>query len=232
MLTTISNYLKTKHIFDGGLTSYDYIDSGIITALENVINVKFGACTLYTDDETMIKSNVTNMFALNDMKYTSLFNIDKLDDPTKEYSETKTNTGTQTNANTGTQSDSDTGTVTNVLTPSVVATTTESKNTADNGTLRAIAQVQNSSTGTDNNTRTDNLAHSRTDNLLHTRTDNLTETRTGYNNQFANAELILNFSRNVLYDIIINDVIKLIVIPIYGKEDLILWEKQKLLILF
>lgn len=222
MLTTISNYLETKHIFDNGLTSYDYIDAGIITALENVINVKFGACTLYTDNETIIKSNVTNMFAINDMKYKSLFNIDKLDDPTKEYSETKTNTGTQTDLNTGTQTNMDTGTVAHVITPSVVATTTESKNTADNGTMRAVAQVQNSSTGTDNDTRTDNLTYTRTDNLTHTRTDNLTETRSGYNNQFANAELILNFSRNVLYDIIIDDVIKLIVIPIYGKEDLTL----------
>lgn len=222
MLTTISNYLKTKHIFDTSLTSYDYIDSDIITALENIINVKFGKCNLYTDDETMIKSNVISLFALNDMKYNSLFNVEKLDDPTKEYSETKTNTGTQTDTNTGTQGNSNTGTVTHVVTPSVVATTTESKNTADNGTLRTVAQVQNSSTGSDNDTRTDNLSHTRTDNLTHTRTDNLSESRNGYNNQFANAEMILNFSRNVLYDIIIDDVIKSIVIPIYGKEDLTL----------
>ena len=222
MLTTISNYLKTKHIFDSSLTAYDYIDSDIITALENIINVKFGKCNLYTDDETMIKSNIISLFAINDMKYKTLFNVDKLDDPTKEYSETKNNTGTQTDTNTGTQGDSNTGTVTHVVTPSVVATTTESKNTADNGTMRAVAQVQNSSTGSDNDTRTDNLSHTRTDNLTHTRTDNLSETRTGYNNQFANAEMILNFSRNVLYDIIIDDVIKTIVIPIYGKEDLAL----------
>lgn len=222
MLQTISEYLKTKHLFDNGLTSYDYIDAGIITALENVINVKFGLCNLYTDNETTIKSNITNMFALNDMKYKSLFNIEKLDDPTKEFSETKTNTGTQTNVDTGTQTNGNSGTVTHVVTPSVVATTTESKNTADNATMRAIAQVQNSSTGTDTDQRTDNLSHTRTDNLTHTRTDNLTENRSGYNNQFANAEMILNFSRNVLYDIIIDDVIRTVVIPIYGKEDLTL----------
>lgn len=205
MYQKISEYLKTKEIFDSSLaTNYDYLTSAILTALTTMINTKFGVLRMIDDTETTIKGVVNAMFVINDMKYKALFNIDKLDDPTKEFYEKRTFTGTVTNT--------DSGTVTTELTPSVVATTSEKKNTADNGTLKTINQIENSSTGSDTNERTDNLTFERTDDLTHE--------REGYNNAFSNADIILKLSNNALYDIIINDVISTITLNVYDLDDL------------
>ena len=212
MYQKISEYLKTKSIFDSGLSNvYDYLPSNILTALTTMIKTKYGMLHLFSDDETEIKTAVSAMFALNDLRYKALFNVDKVDDPTKEFYEKETHTGTVTDTNTGTVTDTDTGTVTNELTPSVVSTTSEKKNTSDNATLKTINQIENSSTGSDVNERTDDLTHERT--------DDLTREREGYNNKFINAEYIIKFSDYALYDIIIKDVLNTITLNVYDLDD-------------
>ena len=232
----ISEYLKTKTIFDSSLSNtYTYLPAGILTALTSMIKTKYGMLHLFSDDETDVKTAVSSMFALNDLRYTALFNVDKVDDPTKEFYEKETNTGTVTDTNTGTVTNTDSGTVTNTdtgtvtteVTPEVVTTTSEKKNTSNNATLKTIGQIENSSTGSDTNERTDNLTHERTDDLTHERTDNLTHERTddlvkereGYNNKFANAEYIIRFSDYALYDIIIKDVLNTITLNVYDLDD-------------
>ena len=215
----VSEYLTNKTIFDDDLSSYDFLTSDIITALNAVFGIKYNKMYLIDDSETAIHMAVNNIIMLNSVKYNDIFVSMNLD-PLEEYSETKTNTGTQTDADTGTQTDADTGTQTDVLTPSVVSTVTTKKNTANNATLRNIDQVESSSTGTDNKTRTDNLTHTRTDNLTHTRTDNLTEVREGYNNVFDNVEKLFHFANMELYDMILIDVMKSICYPIYNINDL------------
>lgn len=215
----VSEYLKNKTIFDDDLSSYNFLTSDIITALNAVFGIKYNKMYLIDDSETAIQAATNNVILLNEAKYTDIFNSMNLD-PFEEYSETKTNTGTQTDADTGTQTDTDTGTQTDVLTPNVVSTVTTKKNTANNATLRNIDQVESSSTGTDNKTRTDNLTHTRTDNLTRTRTDNLTEVRAGYNNVFDNVEKLFHFANMELYDMILIDVMKAICYPIYNINDL------------
>lgn len=215
----VSKYLTNKTIFDSDLSSYDFLTSDIITALNAVFGIKYNKMYLTDSDETNIHAAVNNVILLNSVKYNDIFNSMNLD-PFKEYSETKTNTGTQTDTNTGTQTDTDTGTQTDVLTPSVVSTVTTKKNTANNATLRNIDQVESSSTGTDNKTRTDDLTHTRTDDLSHTRTDDLTEVRAGYNNVFDNVEKLFHFANMELYDMILVDVMKAVCYPIYNVNDL------------
>ena len=216
----VSEYLKTKTIFDStSLVSYDFFDSDIISALNNIFGIKYNKMYLIDSDETTIHGVVDDTILLNQAKYQDIYASMNLD-PFEEYSETKTNTGTQTDADTGTQTDADTGTQTDVLTPSVVSTVTTKKNTANNATLRNIDQVESSSTGTDNKTRTDNLTHTRTDDLTHTRTDNLTEVRAGYNNVFDNAEKLFHFVNMELYDMILRDIMKAVCYPIYNVDDL------------
>ena len=208
----VSEYLKTKTIFDStSLVSYDFFDSDIISALNNIFGIKYNKMYLIDSDETTIHGVVDDTILLNQAKYQDIYASMNLD-PFEEYSETKTNTGTQTDADTGTQTD--------VLTPSVVSTVTTKKNTANNATLRNIDQVESSSTGTDNKTRTDNLTHTRTDDLTHTRTDNLTEVRAGYNNVFDNAEKLFHFVNMELYDMILRDIMKAVCYPIYNVDDL------------
>lgn len=236
MITTISEYYKNGGtIFDSSLLTYAFMSSNIITALDNILKYRYGKNNIFSDDETEITDSVNAMFLVNSERYNALFNVDQLINPADEYQETKTNTGTQesrktgttTLNDTGTSTTADTGTQTTQVTPETVSTVTNSKNTSDNGTMRAIDQTQTSSTGSDtsvrtdalNSQRTDNLQHQRTDNLTDTRTDNLTEIRRGYNNKFANADFILNLTRNNLYDTIIEDTIKCIVIPIYNTDE-------------
>lgn len=186
---TILQYLKNgNNFYSSSLETLDYISSDIITSLETILKNKYGALTLITDDETEIQNIIESMFMLNNDRYNALYNIDLITDPTIEFYEKKTNTGT----------------VTHTLTPSVVSTTTEKRNTADNATMRNVGQVENSSTGSDTNQRTDNT----------------TEEREGYNDIFNNGLRMLELSRNALYDIIIKDTIDNVCYNIYGKEDL------------
>lgn len=215
----VSEYLTNKTIFDSDLSSYDFLTSDIITALNAVFGIKYNKMYLTDSNETNIHAAVNNVILLNSFKYKDIYASMNLD-PFEEYSETKTNTGTQTDTNTGTQTDTDTGTQTDVLTPSVVSTVTTKKNTANNATLRNIDQVESSSTGTDNKTRTDDLTHTRTDDLSHTRTDDLTEVRAGYNNVFDNVEKLFRFANMELYDMILLDVMKAVCYPIYNVNDL------------
>lgn len=216
----VKKYLLTKTIFDStALAGYDFFTSDIINALNSIFGIKYNSMYLITDDELVIHNIVEDTILLNVAKYNDMYYALTLD-PVEEYSETKTNTGTQTYLNTGTQTNADTGTQTTVLTPGVVTTATSSKNTANNGTLRAIDQTQTSSTGTDNNTRTDNLTSTRTDNLTNTRTDNLTEVRAGYNNVFNNVAQLMNFVNMDLYDTILKDIMKMVCYPIYNVNDL------------
>ena len=215
----VSEYLTNKTIFDSDLSSYDFLTSDIITALNAVFGIKYNKMYLTDSNETNIHAAVNNVILLNSFKYKDIYASMNLD-PFEEYSETKTNTGTQTDTNTGTQTDTDTGTQTDVLTPSVVSTVTTKKNTANNATLRNIDQVESSSTGTDDKTRTDDLTHTRTDDLSHTRTDDLTEVRAGYNNVFDNVEKLFRFANMELYDMILLDVMKAVCYPIYNVNDL------------
>lgn len=220
MVTTIQQYFKDgKIIFDQELTAYEYMTADMISALNYILKYKYGKNNIFSDDQTDITDAVNAMFLLNDDKYTALYNVDKIVDPSDEYRETRTNTGTQTDTHTGSTTLNDTGTQTNQNTPGVVGTITNSKNTSDSGLLRVIDQTQTSNTGSDTDTRTDNLQHQRTDNLTDTRTDNLTEIRNGYNNKFSNADFVLNLLRNNLYDTIIDDTIKCIVIPVYNCDE-------------
>jgi len=236
MITTIQQYFKNGNvIFDQELTAYEFMNADMISALNYILKYKYGKNNIFSDDQTEITDAVNAMFLLNTDRYTALFNIDQIVNPGDEYQETKTNTGTQENrktgtstlADTGTSTTADTGTQTTEVTPETVGTVTNSKNTSDSGTMRAIDQTQTSSTGSDtsvrtdalNSQRTDNLQHQRTDNLSDIRTDDLTEIRRGYNNKFSNADFILNLSRNNLYDTIIEDTIKCIVIPVYNCDE-------------
>lgn len=193
---TILQYLKNgNNFYSSSLETLDYISSDIITSLETILKNKYGALTLITDDETEIQNIIESMFMLNNDRYTALFNIDLITDPSSEFYEKETNSGT----------------VTHTLTPSVVSTTTEKRNTADNATMRNVGQVENSSTGSDTNEREDDL----------------TKEREGYNDIFNNGLRMLELSRNALYDIIIKDTIDNVCYNIYGKEDLTIWEKIK-----
>lgn len=209
--------------------------SNIILALNNILRYRYGKNNIFTDDQTEITDIISAMFLTNNDKYTSLFNIDKLVSPADEYNETQIlsgtrelrKTGTSTLADTGTSTTADTGTQTTEVTPETVSTTVNSKNTSDSGVMRPIEQSQTSSTGSDTSVRTDALNSQRTDNLQHQRTDNLTDaetksetnTKQGYTNKFSNADFMLNLMRNNLYDTIIEDAIKSIVIPIYNCDE-------------
>lgn len=200
----VSEYLKTKTIFDSTtLSVYDFFDSDIIDALNNVFGIKYNKMYLIDADDTVIHGIVDDTILLNVAKYTDIYRAMQLD-PTEEYSETKTNTGTQTTT--------DSGTVTNEITPSTITTVTDSKNTADNATMRATDQTQTSSTGSDVNERTDDLTVERT--------DDLTETRTGYNNVFDNVNKLMSFVNMELYDTILHDIMKSVCYPIYSIDDL------------
>ena len=186
---TILQYLKNgNNFYSSSLETLDYISSDIITSLETILKNKYGALTLIIDDETEIQNIIESMFMLNNDRYTALFNIDLITDPSSEFYEKETNSGT----------------VTHTLTPSVISTTTEKRNTADNATMRNVGQVENSSTGSDTNEREDDL----------------TKEREGYNDIFNNGLRMLELSRNALYDIIIKDTIDNVCYNIYGKEDL------------
>lgn len=200
----VSEYLKSKTIFDStSLTGYDYLDSDICDALNNIFGVKYNKMYLIDNDDTVIHEIVNDTILLNSYKYGDIYASMQLD-PAEEYSETKTNTGTQTFTATGTQ--------THVSTPEVVTTVSASKNTANNATLRTVDQTQSSNTGSDTNERTDDLTNERT--------DDLTETRSGYNNIFDNVEKLFNFVNMELYDKIIIDVMKAVCYPIYNIDDL------------
>lgn len=186
---TILQYLENgNNFYSSSLETLDYVSNDIITSLETILKNKYGALTLISENETEIQSIIESMFMLNNDRYNALYNIDLITDPSIEFYEKKTNTGT----------------VTHTLTPQVVATTTEKRNTADSATMRNIGQVENSSTGSDENKRTDNT----------------TEEREGYNDIFNNGLRMLELSRNALYDIIIKDTIDNVCYNIYGKEDL------------
>ena len=186
---TILQYLKNgNNFYSSSLLTLDYMSSDIVTAMEKILKTRYGALTLIDDDETEIQSIVESMFAINNDRYTALYNIDLINDPSIEFYEKETNTGT----------------VTHVLTPTVVSTTTEKKNTADNATMRNVGQVENSSTGSDTNERTDDTV----------------KEREGFNDLFNNGMRMLELARNALYDIIIKDTIDYVCYNIYGKEDL------------
>ena len=186
---TILQYIKDgNNFYSSSLLTLDYMSSDIVTAMEKILKTRYGALTLITDDETEIQSIIESMFAINNDRYTALYNVDSINDPSIEFYEKKSNTGT----------------VTHVLTPTVVSTTTEKKNTADNATMRNVGQVENSSTGFDTNARTDNTV----------------EEREGFNDLFNNGLRLLELARNALYDIIIKDTIDYVCYNIYGKEDL------------
>lgn len=236
MVTTIQQYFKNGNvIFDQELTEYEYMTADIISALNYILKYKYGKNNIFSDDQTDITDSVNAMFLLNDNQYTALFNIDKMVSPADEYNETQIlsgrrelrKTGTSTLKDTGTSTTADTGTQTTEVTPETVSTVTNSKNTSDSGTMRAIEQTQTSSTGSDTSVRTDALNSQRTDDLQHQRTDNLndvetnseTNTKQGYTNKFSNADFIINLSRNKLYDTIIEDTIKCIVIPVYNCDE-------------
>lgn len=200
----VSEYLKSKTIFDSTeLASYDYLSSAVCKALNTVFGVKYNKMYLITDDATTIHTIVADTILLNNAKYADIFRAMQLD-PTEEFSETKTNTGTQTFTATGT--------VTNVSTPEVISTVSDSKNTANSATLRVIDQTESSSTGSDTVERTDDLTNERT--------DDLTEVRDGYNNVFDNVEKLLHFVNMELYDTIIRDIEKAVCYPIYNINDL------------
>lgn len=200
----VSKYLKTKTIFDStSLSSYDFFDSDIIDALNNIFGIKYNNMYLVNDDDTIIHGIVDDTILLNASKYDDIFGAMTLD-PTLEFSETKTNTGTQTYTATGTQ--------THVTTPEVVSTVDSSKNTANNATLRVIDRTESSSTGSDTVERTDDLTNERT--------DDLSESRNGYNDIFKNVESLLHFVDMELYETILRDVMKAVCYPIYDIEDL------------
>lgn len=186
---TILQFLNDgNNIYGSSLLTLDYMSSDIVTALETILKNKYGALNLISNNETEIQAIIESMFTINNDRYTALYNIDQINDPSIEFYEKKTNTGT----------------VTHELTPSVISTTTEKRNTADNATMRNIGQVENSSTGSDTNERTDDL----------------TEEREGYNDLFNNGLRMLDLARNALYDIIIKDTIDYVSYNIYSKEDL------------
>ncbi len=200
----VSEYLKSKTIFDNtSLAGYDYFDTDICSALNNIFGVKYNKMYLIDDNDVNIHGIVEDTILLNNSKYTDIFNAMQLD-PTIEFYESKTNTGTQTYKQTGT--------VTNVSTPEVVTTVNASKNTANNGTLRVIDQTESSSTGDDTVERTDDLQNERTDDLI--------ETRQGYNDIFTSTDKLLNFVNMDLYDTIITDIMKAVCYPIYNINDL------------
>ena len=198
----VSEYLKTKTIFDStSLTSYDFIDTNICNALNNVFGIKYNKMYLIDDNANTIHCIVNDTILLNSAKYNDIYRSMNLD-PLKEFSETKTNTGTQTNANTGTQTNVNTGTQTNANTGTQTNVNTGTQTNANTGTQT------NANTGTQTEVLTPsvvstvdvskNTANSamlrpieetvtsstgtddktRTDNLLSTVTDNLTSTRT------------------------------------------------------
>ena len=184
----VFEYLQTKTIFDStSLSAYDFLDTNIIDALNKIFGVKYNKMYMVDDNETTIHGIVDDTILLNVAKYNDIYNAMQLD-PTIEYSETKTNSGT----------------VTNELTPSIITTVADSKNTADNATLRVTDQTQTSSTGSDVNERTDDL----------------TEERYGYNNVFDNVNKLMSFVNMELYDTLINDIMKAICYPIYSIDDL------------
>lgn len=186
---TILQYLKNgNNFYSSSLLTLDYMSSDLATAMETILKSRYGALNLISDDETEIQNIIESMFAINNDRYTALYNIDLINDPSVEFYEKKTNTGT----------------VTHVLTPTVVSTTTEKRNTADNATMRNVGQVENSSTGFDTNERTDDTV----------------EEREGFNDIFNNGLRVLDLARNALYDIIIKDTIDYVCYDIYGKEDL------------
>lgn len=186
---TILQFLNDgNNIYGSSLLTLDYMSSDIVTALETILKNKYGALNLISNNETEIQAIIESMFTINNDRYTALYNIDQINDPSIEFYEKKTNSGT----------------VTHELTPSVVSTTTEKRNTADNATMRNIGQVENSSTGSDTNERTDDL----------------TEEREGYNDLFSNGLRMLDLARNALYDIIIKNTIDYVSYNIYSKEDL------------
>ena len=190
-MTTLKQFLNAgNNIYGSSLLTLDYMSSDVVTALEKILKTKYGALTMIDDDETEIQSIIESMFLINNDRYTALYNIDQINDPSIEFYEKETNSGT----------------VTHTLTPSVVSTTTEKKNTADNATMRNIGQVENSSTGSDTNEREDDL----------------TKEREGFNDLFNNGLRMLELAQNALYDIIIKDTIDYICYNIYGKEDLTL----------
>lgn len=200
----VSEYLKSKTIFDStSLAGYDYITSDICSALNNIFGIKYNKMYLIDDSETKIHEIVSDTILLNDSKYTDVFTAMQLD-PTKEFYESKTNTGKQTY--------NQTGTVTNVSTPETVTTVNASKNTANNGTLRVVDQTESSSTGDDTVERTDDLQNERT--------DNLTEIRQGYNDIFTSTDKLLRFVDMDLYNTIITDIMKAVCYPIYNIDDL------------
>lgn len=200
----VSKYLKNKTIFDStSLVGYDYLNSDICDALNNIFGIKYNKMYLIDDNETVIHGIVNDTILLNSYKYADIFDGMQID-PHEEFSETKTNTGTQTFTATGTQ--------TTVTTPEVVTTVDAKKNTANNATLRVIDQTESSTTGSDTNERTDDLTNERT--------DDLTESRSGYNNIFDNYEKLFNFVNMELYDTIIIDIMKSICYPIYDINDL------------
>lgn len=204
-MITIYDYLTSgKHIFDSELNIYDYINDNVRASYENELKHKFGELYLYTDDETTIKNDIKDMFALKAHVYSVIYNANSNLSPANEYSETETHTGTVTTT--------DTGTVTNDSTPSVIATTTENKNTADNGTLRAVGTIVNSSTGTDTVERTDDLTIERT--------DDLTVERGGYRDLYNNIIRVLEIAKTNINDVIIRDTLETLTYNIYNIEDL------------
>lgn len=236
MITTIQQYFKSGNvIFDQELSEYEYMTADIISALNYILKYKYGKNNIFSDDQTDITDAVNAMFLLNDDKYTALYNIDRMVNPADEYNETQIlsgrreirKTGTSTLADTGTSTTADTGTQTTEVTPETINVNTFSKKTSDNDSMRQLEMNQSSSTGSDTSVRTDALQSQRTDNLQHQRTDNLsdvdtnseTNTKQGYTNKFSNADFILNLSRNNLYDTIIEDTIKCIVIPVYNCDE-------------
>ena len=206
-MITIYDYLTSgKHIYDATLNIYDYINDNVRASYENELKHKFGELYLYTDDETTIKNDIKDMFALKAHVYSAIFNANANLSPANEYSETETHTGTVTTT--------DTGTVTNDSTPSTIVTTTENKNTADNGTLRAVGSVINSSTGTDTVERTDDLTIERT--------DDLTVERGGYRDLYNNIIRVLEIAKTNINDVIIRDTLETLTYSIYNIEDLTL----------
>lgn len=206
-MITIYDYLTSgKHIFDASLNSYDYIDDNVRAAYEHELKHKFGELYLYTDDESTIKNDIIDMFALKAHVYRAIYNANSNFDPSNEYSESETHTGTVTTT--------DTGTVTNESTPSTIVTTTENKNTADNGTLRAVGSVINSSTGSD--------VVERTDDLTVKRTDNLAVGRSGYRDLYNNILRVLEIAKTNLNDVIVRDTLETLTYNIYNIEDLTL----------
>ncbi|MBR4806489.1 MAG: hypothetical protein IKZ64_01565 [Alphaproteobacteria bacterium] len=206
-MITIYNYLKAgNNIYSSNILNYDYMNSDVISALELTLKNKYGSLCLFTDDETEIQNMIDAMFTINAPRYYALYNIDMVNDPSIEFYEKETNSGTVTTT--------DSGTVSTESTPEVIATTTENKNTADNATMRAVGSIVNSSTGSDTVERTDDLTFERT--------DDLTREREGFNNMIENAERIARLMNNAIFDIIIKDTLDTLTYNIYGKEDLTL----------